>query len=130
MLPDTGVHRLASFDADALEQEFRNLGYHVYRLRGDVVTRGDFFRAVRAVLPLDPPLARDDNWDALADSLFGGLDGLEQASIAVLWPGAAGLVAAHPDEFRIAVEVLGDVCAALSNESEAVTMKRLVVLYR
>ncbi|WP_211272879.1 hypothetical protein, partial [Kitasatospora setae] len=38
-----------------------------------VATRAALFDAIRHALPLDPPLLGHHSWDALEDSLFGGL---------------------------------------------------------
>lgn len=40
---------------------------------GDIKSKDDFFEAVRAVLPLDPPLVLNKVWDALSDSIWEGL---------------------------------------------------------
>jgi len=47
---------------------------------------GTFFQSAAQVFPQDPPLVGSSwNGDAFVDSLFGGLDGLGQAKVAVLW---------------------------------------------
>jgi hypothetical protein len=48
-------------------------------------TRQAFFDAVRAALPLDPPLVRSQSWDALSDSVWGGLDSLDTRTIVITW---------------------------------------------
>jgi hypothetical protein len=73
-----------------------------------------FFDAVRATLPLDPPLKSNRSWDALSDSLFGGLDELGADRVLLMWTDAAKMVAAAFDEADIALEVLADVAATLA----------------
>jgi hypothetical protein len=47
---------------------------------------GRFFEAMKALLPLDPPLVGNRSWDALSDSLWSGLDQLAADNIAIVWP--------------------------------------------
>lgn len=50
-----------------------------------ITTKERFFEAVNASLPLDPPHVSHD-WDALDDSLFGGLLGLNNPAVDIIWP--------------------------------------------
>ena len=85
----------------------------MFLLPQDLIDRASFFRAVKAVLPLDPPLVGDDNWDALSDSLWGGLDNVDAERIVIIWPQA------HLDasrELQTAAEVLDEVALSLGDE--------------
>ncbi len=73
-----------------------------------------FFEAVRASVPLDPPLMSNRKWDALSDSLFGGLAELGADRILLVWTDLAEMVAAAPGEAEIALEVLTDVADTLA----------------
>lgn len=56
---------------------------------GVINTQERFWAAVVASLPLDPPISLKHtryNWDALDDSLFGGLLGLGVPAVDILWP--------------------------------------------
>lgn len=44
-----------------------------------------FFAEAVRVLPQDPPLSGNPNWDAFVDSVWEGLCGLGEQNIAVLW---------------------------------------------
>jgi len=77
--------------------------------------RAAFFDAVRRDLPLDPPLLGSESWDALSDSVWGGLDLLESSVIVILWRGAADFRTAAPDEFGMAVTVLQDLTESLAS---------------
>ncbi|MEU5940277.1 barstar family protein [Micromonospora sp. NPDC047548] len=68
--------------------------------------RDAFFDAVRATLPLDPPLASNYSWDALADSMFGGLVLLDVDRVLVVWTDAAEMMAVAPEDADTAVSVL------------------------
>lgn len=62
--------------------------------------------ALAAALPLDPPLGGGGSWDALADSLFGGIDALRAGRVALVWPAAWRMRRGSPREFETALDVL------------------------
>ena len=66
-------------------------------LTGKRAGREAFFDAVRATLPLDPPLQSSRSWDALSDSLWEGLLQLDVNGIVIAWPDAAGFKGRQPD---------------------------------
>jgi hypothetical protein len=73
------------------------------------------FQAAREMLPLDPPLGTyRDVWDALVDSLFGGIDGLEVPRVVLAWPDADEMRRAHPADAREAEGVLTSVAKTLA----------------
>lgn len=73
-----------------------------------------FFRAVRETLPLDPPLGTSRMvWDALSDSLWGGLHALQSPRAVIVWPDAQPATGSQGD-FRIALDILRDVIATLA----------------
>ncbi|MBA9007219.1 barstar family protein [Thermomonospora cellulosilytica] len=77
--------------------------------------RRGFFDAVRESLPLDPPLAGSRSWDALADSLWGGINSLGGPSVLIIWRGSAGFRELSPDEYGMACDVLNDVAESLGD---------------
>ena len=81
-----------------------------------VVDRAGFFAAVREQLPQDPMLgAYRDVWDAMADSLFGGLDEVEASAITVVWTGSHSFRQAAPSDYSTALEVLRQVTSQLAD---------------
>lgn len=68
----------------------------------------------RQFVPLDPAISGRVNWDALADSLWSGLDGLAPGSIAIVWRGAERLQHAEPRAFAIASDILTSTAAQLT----------------
>ena len=74
-----------------------------------------FFDAVRAVLPLDPPVHGDRNWDALADSMWEGLFRLASDPVVIVWPDAEGYRHDDPAAFAIAEEILRDLTQSLTD---------------
>jgi hypothetical protein len=75
-----------------------------------------FFDAAVAALPLDPPLTRAaDVWEALDDSLWGGLDSLPDTQVAILWPDALKLADADPATYEVALDILAGLTRSLRN---------------
>jgi barstar (barnase inhibitor) len=79
-----------------------------------------FFDAVRASLPLDPPVMSSCNWDALSDSLWQGLYDLGVPRVVIMWPDSAPFRAETPQDFDIALAVLADVAEVLADQRATV----------
>ena len=110
-------------DAGLLAQELRNEGWHVYVLPEGLARVPDFFRAIKSGLPLDPPLTGDRNWDALADSLWEGLNALEDGRIAIVWP---QVHVGADAELATAVDVLDQVAGLLADPDATVGRPKVV----
>lgn len=111
-----GVHEVTGVGADLAAAEAEAAGARVFELvTTDASDRADFFDAVRAALPLDPPLTQSTNWNALADSLWNGIDSLDDQTIVITWRGAADLRVRSPRDFAMAMAVLGDVASSLGS---------------
>jgi Barstar (barnase inhibitor) len=80
-----------------------------------VVDRTSFFDAIRATLPLDPPIQSARSWDALSDSLWAGLDKLDADQVLIVWPNAAAMIPASRMEYDQALMVLADVATSLAD---------------
>jgi Barstar (barnase inhibitor) len=95
-----------------------------------IASKSEFFDAACDVLPMNPPLMRiTDSWDALDDSLGGGLLDVEEPWIAIAWEDPDALAAADPESGRIAVEILSALpLDLLSPKFNAGITKRVVVL--
>ncbi|WP_253862613.1 barstar family protein [Prauserella halophila] len=89
----------------------------VFSIR-DSTGRKSFFEAVRAGLPLDPPLVSSRSWDALADSVWEGIYKLETDSVIIVWPDATRFKRISSEEFHTAVSVLSDISASLADSDE------------
>ena len=86
----------------------------------DLVTAGGsirqaFFDAVGGALPLDPPLVGSRSWDALSDSVWGGLDSLDTRAIVITWRDASTFKDVAPWEFEIASSILHDLVKRLAS---------------
>ncbi|MEU4152603.1 barstar family protein [Streptomyces sp. NPDC026659] len=112
---DRGLHEVSGADLPGILDEAARQGIPVFTLstagRTDKET---FFGAVRETLPLEPPLGTFRMvWDALADSVWGGLHELKSPSVVIVWPDARPVAGAEGD-FRTALSILRDVAASLA----------------
>jgi hypothetical protein len=112
---NSGIREAVGADWTSIVDELRNERWHVYVLPTDVVDKSSFFAAMRATMPLDPPVI-GDRWDALSDSLFEGLLSSEHHRIAIVWPCSTTMAKEAPrKDFENARGVLGDVADDLSD---------------
>jgi hypothetical protein len=106
---------VSSEEIDGVLRAARERGVPTFSLStGDGAGRDAFFDAVRDALPLDPPLVSNRSWDALSDSLFGGLHALGVDRVVVVWPDAPALCDASPTDYATAVSVLTDVSESMA----------------
>src|ERR1700722_16146664 len=97
MKMDPRLSIVPNLDVDALLDEAKREGIRAYVLPGTgVVGRASFFDAVRATLPLDPPLLGTRSWDALSDSLWEGLRTLDTDRVLIIWPNSTTMARAAP----------------------------------
>lgn len=111
-----GLLRTEVLDVDAGRRQAEQQGYATFVLPSEgLVDRVSFFEAIRATLPLDPPLVGTRSWDALSDSLWEGLSTHGSRRIAILWPNARAMAAVAPEDFEIAISLLEDVATSLAD---------------
>lgn len=123
-----GLHEYRGQDPEHFRLVLEGCGYHVYTLASTIRDKTSFVDAVRAVLPLDPPVVTG-NWDALEDSLWEGLYELPAPKIAIIWPGSAHMGAEAPKEYQIAKGVFSQVAESLWDPKQTVgKVKEVVVL--
>ncbi|MFI5525200.1 barstar family protein [Streptomyces platensis] len=115
MVIDRGLHEVPGADIPGIVEEAARQGVPVFTLStGGRTDEEAFFEAVRETLPLDPPLGTFRRvWDALSDSVWGGLHALETPRVVIVWPDARPVADAHGD-FWIALDILRDLVATLA----------------
>ncbi|AJC52623.1 barstar family protein [Streptomyces sp. 769] len=115
MVIDRGFHEVSSADVPGILDEAARQGVPVFTLSTAGRTDKEaFFKAVRETLPLDPPLGTFRKvWDALSDSLWGGLDELKSPRVVIVWPDARPVAGAEGD-FWIALDILRNVAESLA----------------
>jgi len=110
-----GVHRLRGRRASQVLGDTHG-DWRVFRLPPGIRDRTTFFDAVRAVLPLDPPVVTDRSCDALADSLWEGLSVLPDKKIVITWPRHHEFQSEHPFDANIAETILSDLVESLIDQ--------------
>lgn len=117
MLPSSD--RILGLSREAIERmvaEAQESGVPVYRLSSDArLGREGLFNSMRRQLPLDPPVSSDRSWDAMADSLWSGLDLQAQTEHLIVWDDADHFAAADWREYEMAIAALGHVCELLAD---------------
>lgn len=115
MVVNRGVHEVSDADVTEILAEAARQGHPVFRLSTEGQTDKEaFFGAVRRTLPLDPPLGMARMvWDALSDSVWGGLHALNSPRVVIVWPDARPTANTQGD-FQTALNILGDVAATLA----------------
>jgi hypothetical protein len=117
-LAATAINRIASLNVPTMLTQLVETGFKAFVLPGHgVEDRASFFEAIRSSIPLDPPLASSNSWDALSDSLWQGLYCHPAKRIAILWPNADAMATSSASEFSIALAILEDVAISLSDVS-------------
>lgn len=112
---EPGLRVVPDLDCDAAREAARRAGATSYVLPRGVVDRASFFDAVRATLPLDPPLQGSASWDALADSLWEGLHQAGARRVWICWPDADAMARAARDDFAQAIRVIASVIELLGD---------------
>lgn len=102
-------------NVEAILREAHLAGLTTFALPRGIADRASFFDAIRATLPLDPPLVGRHSWDALSDSLWEGLYGHDALRIVILWPETGKMAAAARADFETALNVLADVAHTLAD---------------
>jgi hypothetical protein len=125
----TVIHQTGSENLEALERYLKENGFRIFVIDGDSISDAEsFFSQIVSVLPLDPPLSGKVNWDAFRDSLWFGVDGLEETSVAIMWINCENIVEHDYQSFRTAVECFEDVALSIASEESGVdTPTRLLV---
>jgi hypothetical protein len=111
-----GLTTIENMNVDALVKQAKEEGRATYVLPGtEIRSSQSFFEAIRAALPLDPPIVGSRSWDALSDSLWGGLDSLDATRVLILWPNSSAMRRSAPDDYELAASVLADVATSLGD---------------
>lgn len=77
--------------------------------------REAIFEAFRRDLPMDPPVQTAHSWEALSDSLFGGLLSLASTRVVILWEDAAQHESLRAGATGEALSILTEVAELLSS---------------
>jgi Barstar (barnase inhibitor) len=129
MIQKQGLCQIADFDVETGVRDLVNRGDRVFLPPGGIKDKRAFFEGIRKSLPLDPLVVGDRSWDALSDSLWGGLYNVDTSSIAIIWPGSSEMAKAQPEDFEIAKSALSDLTESLADAKATVgNVKQVVVV--
>ncbi|WP_083411748.1 barstar family protein [Janthinobacterium sp. 1_2014MBL_MicDiv] len=130
MLNNIGFFAVDEAAADKIILDSQREGMRVFCLPEKISSKDEFFDGVRNTLPLDPPLHSNRSWEALADSLWSGLDGLEDENIVIVWRDTKCMETHASEDFSIAIDILNDLPGTLADPKLTVGMpKKLLVLH-
>jgi hypothetical protein len=124
-----GLSHVRDLDVEAITREAAPSGFRVFVLPSRIDSRESFFDAVREILPMDPPLLASRSWDALSDSLWGGLYSIDEDRILIVWPNSGALATSAAKEYETALSVLKDLITTLAdNETTQQRPKSISVI--
>jgi hypothetical protein len=115
----TGLHHVSATDLDEIVRGARLGGWTLFELDGrQICDRPSFFDSIRDSLPTDPPLSSNRSWDALSDSLWGGLDVHPAMRILIVWRDAHRMAAAAAADQAMALEMLEELALSLGRPED------------
>nr|WP_082664772.1 barstar family protein [Burkholderia ambifaria] len=130
MLDKPGVYVVDSIEAKRIAKECRRGGWLVIFLPEGIASKDQFYDAIRRNCPLVPPLHSNRSWDALADSLWSGLDEAQEEKIAIFWRNSDHMKAAVPDAFSIATDIFADLTVSLADPSAVVSRVKMLLIFQ
>jgi hypothetical protein len=120
------LHLVTAHPYAELVQRLKRDKVHVIEIEsGETVE--ELFQALKAQVPMDPPIGGTVNWDALSDSLWAGLDGIA-TPVALAWKDAWKLKRHDPQSFQTAEEILRTICTHLSSGSYGARRKSVQII--
>ncbi|MCX7290471.1 barstar family protein [Janthinobacterium sp.] len=129
MLGSPGFFAVDELTAAKIMLDAQSDGKRVFCFPRHISSKAQFFDGVRAAFPLDPPLHGYHSWDALADSLWSGLEGLQEEDIVIVWRDSRHMQMQAEEDFAIALDILHDLPGALADVALTVNQpKKLLVL--
>lgn len=115
---ESGLTWVRGDEMHSLASSVARQGYRVYSITtAGGSGRAAFFNAVRAALPLDPPVLSSRSLDALSDSLWGGIYSTDDQKIAIIWEDSSRFFEDTPEDFEGACSVLTEVTEALADRT-------------
>ncbi|HHJ14476.1 MAG TPA: hypothetical protein ENJ79_08910 [Gammaproteobacteria bacterium] len=84
-----------------------------------VSDRNTLFKCLCAALPMNPLIHSDRSWDALSDSLWGGLHDVRKDKVLIILRGAKNLKSHLSKEYQKVIEIFGDVANTLTKKQYA-----------
>jgi hypothetical protein len=126
-----GVSMIDAAQVADLKAAVESAGIDAFNLTTAKVTnKPGFFEAMRSALPMDPPIGIvRPSWDALDDSLWGGIDALDVPRVAIFWTDSIALREADPETYTNALRTFSDVTESLMDLHATVGNRTAVHVY-
>lgn len=117
---NSGLFLLNSEKAQKIISECKSSDWRIFYIYGVSGTKDEFCSAVAENLPLDPPYNAvcGHNWDALDDSLWGGLDSLSEDKILIIWNSAGKMQNNDAQSFEIVCDIFSNLTVSLPDEKK------------
>ncbi|MEI7410016.1 barstar family protein [Pectobacterium aroidearum] len=110
-------------ELDALSSEYEKKGYVImkscFSQAKDIY---DVFDEIKISLPLDPPLYSRCNFDAFSDSMFSGLDSLENDKVCVFLVDIKKALRDDSKNYNILLDIFSDNLSYLEAEGKEVVL--------
>ena len=112
----SGLFLLNSKKAQNAILEFQSSDWYMFYLPDNLLSKDDFCSAAMEILPLDPPYTAENghNWDALDDSLWGGLFNFSSEKIVIVWQSAGKMKNNDINCFEIVCDIFSNLITSLS----------------
>ena len=130
ILDRPGIYVINPIEAKRIAEECRRDGWLVIFLSEEIASKDQFFDVIRVNCPLDPPLQSNRSWDALADSLWSGLDEVDNDKIVIFWPDSERMIAAESDTSVIATDIFADLCVSLADPSVTASRAKMLLVFK
>lgn len=116
----SGLFLLNSEKAQEMISECKSLNWLILYIPDNSGLKDEFCSAVAENLPLDPPYdaVYGHNWDALDDSLWGGMDSLSEDKILIIWNSAGKMQNNDAQSFEIVCDIFSNLTVSLVDEKK------------
>ncbi|PYS30269.1 MAG: hypothetical protein DMF75_16190, partial [Acidobacteria bacterium] len=88
-----------------------------------------FFIEAARILPQDPPLIGNINWDALTDSLWGGLAELGKERVALIWTNAQRMLEHGLQDLLIANGCFEHIASTMATTKYGISRPIMLVVF-
>lgn len=113
---DYGVHAISADLLDLILDAKKYDEWKIFQLPDSLSTKEEFMTAAHELLPFDPPFFSDsDSWDALSDSLWGGLHALHAIGVLIIWPHSKKLSLLDPITYRQIISIFESISKTIRN---------------
>jgi hypothetical protein len=124
------ISTVESCEIPRLRKQLTQQGFRVYELDGSQISSGhSLFAEIKRKLPLDPLLIGETiKWDAVADSLWGGLDSVALERSVIIWTNADHMLENGTSDLGRAIEVVRQVAGTLADPTSGVSIPQRLTL--